>query len=80
MNRLIPILLGGAALTVTTGCDDAKDALEGEAAAKDRRVAIDVAVLKETFQDPEYATRLRWIPRAPVGVLEPAPHNSPYGF
>jgi len=29
MNRLIPVLFGCAALTVTVGCDEAKDALEG---------------------------------------------------
>ena len=38
------------------------DILEGDATATDRRVALDIAAMRETLNDPGYRAGVRWVP------------------
>ena len=45
-------------IDATTGFD----VLEGDTAPTDRRVALDIAAMKETFEAPEAEAAVRWVP------------------
>eukprot|EP00974_Lingulodinium_polyedra_P014833 1435448-Lingulodinium_polyedra.AAC.1 len=38
------------------------DALEGDTTATDRRVALDIAAMKETLDEPAHEAGVRWVP------------------